>query len=237
MIKRILLLIGLMCMAGAAHAQTCSNTTIGAFVCVKNITGGTTTAVSAGGFTSGQTVIVAAFSNATHTFASGDISSTDAGTWHFMFNCISGVDSVAVWYQIFSSTFGSSDTITVTSSKSTAALVYTGVMGIDGAGVCATGNSTAPASGNYTVTTGDLNVGFAIAGGGGLTAGAGWNFRVSSSGGSFTSNARGEDQSAASTTANSTWTCTTGAWAVIGIAFLPNPNTFTPNAGGMEPGP
>lgn len=217
--RTLFIIAFLLCFASTGHAQTCSNTTVGAFTCITSITGGTTTAVSASGFVAGQTVIVAAYSNATHNFASGDISSTDGGAWTFFSNCLSGADSVAVWYKAFQSTFGSSDTITVTASKSTAALVYTGVGLIDGAGICGTGNSTTPSSGNYTVAIGDLNLGFAIAAGGSLTVGSGWNFRVMSTGGGFSSNARGEDQVAASTTANSTWTATTGVWAVIGLAF------------------
>lgn len=88
---------------------------------------------------------------------------------------------------------------------------------LDGAGASAGGNSTAPASGNYTVSLGDLNVGFAFSTGGGLCTGAGSGWTPRSCPGSGDSLL--EDQTAATTTANATFTSLTSGWGAIGLAF------------------
>ena len=77
--RKLFLAVALLC-SSPLLAQTCSNTTVGAFTCVSKALG-STSVVYASGFTAGQTVIVSAARNNTHTWISGDFSSTDGNAW------------------------------------------------------------------------------------------------------------------------------------------------------------
>jgi len=79
----------------------------------------------------------------------------------------------------------SSDTITLSASAagytSISAVTYTGLNALDGAGTQGTGDGISIASGNYTVTQYDLNVGLIF--GETLSSGSGWNLRASDTNG------------------------------------------------------
>jgi hypothetical protein len=88
---------------------------------------------------------------------------------------------------------------------------------IDGPGTCATGFGTSLASGNYTVTTGDKNIGWAVSTGGGLTAASGWTDRQNATAADLI------DQTAASGTANAQFTTTGSAdFVAAGLAIQPS---------------
>jgi len=85
---------------------------------------------------------------------------------------------------------------------------------IDGSGACVIGSSTTPATGSYAVTTGDYNIGWVLCQGA-ATVGAGWSDLQNATYSDL------EGQTAASGSANATWTSTTGNWAAEGIAIKP----------------
>ena len=84
----------------------------------------------------------------------------------------------------------------------------------DGTG-SATGDSATAATGNFSVSSGDLLVVMGIMGAGGATAGSGFTSR-----GTDTFSMM-EDQIASGTTANGTLTGSTHQWAIAGVGFRP----------------
>lgn len=220
--------------------QNCSNTVFSGFTCVKNGTAfaasGSLTVTFPSGYAASQTIVIQGYQNAATAYTSGMLTNTAGYSWTFFGACqsASAARSMGVWYFNVASTNSSSDTITLNSSYSGSfealdVAVYSGVGAIDGAGVvCAKGTTGSPASGNYTVTVGDLLIGAAQASAGPLNVGSGWTNRVqdSATGGSAFLTMI-EDSVAASTTANASFSNTDTDWVVQALAFL------VPSTGGI----
>lgn len=133
------------------------------------------------------------------------------------------------WGQIFyfpgASGGTAAKTISITSSGNACTNVdataaeYSGIATVspeDGAGASAQGNSGSLSSGSYTVTSGDLVVGFGVAPAAGLCVGAGPGFIGRSC---TTAASLLEDTTATTTTETATATANSGNWAMLGVAF------------------
>ena len=93
-----------------------------------------------------------------------------------------------------------------------AEFTLTGTQSADGSG-SNTGNSAAPSTGSFSVTTGDLVVGM-MASQGSAAAGAGWTAIAGTDTYSMM-----EWQQAASSTATAAWTAASGTWAALGVGY------------------
>jgi hypothetical protein len=213
-------------------AMNCNNTTInGNFTCVaKSIfyaASGSLTNVYAGGYVAGQTIVVRGYQNASTAYTSGMLTNTAGYSWTFFGACQSAdtTRSAGVWYYYVTVTNSSSDTITLNSSYSgtfeeLATVVYSGLGALDGPGiVCAKGTSGAPASGNYTVTVGDLLIGLGATAANTAGIGSGWTNRVWDLSNSQSPLGMNEDMVATSTTADATFSTADSDWLVSGLAF------------------
>jgi len=136
----------------------------------------------------------------------------------FLPNCAGGANTVTV----------SVTGLAVTTYKNLVIAEFIGVQHTspeDGAGASASGSSTAPASGNFTVTVGDLVIGFASSQGS-IAANSGTSLGTDTY-------SMLEYQTAASTTANTTFTASSGAWNAAGVAFKagpPSPASINPTS-------
>lgn len=135
--------------------------------------------------------------------------------------CVNGSQTIRDWWMIPTNST-TSDAITVTAVGG--GVFFMGASGgtysgaattipIDSASPCGTGNSTAPATGTWTATSGDLIVAFALAGGGSIAHGTGFTMNWQSS---FVGE---EFQTLSGTSPNATFTAGSGAWAALGLAI------------------
>lgn len=228
--RRFLLLFVVLLSPSVVVAQTCSNTSLGTGItCVSSKDGIGVTSASvtfSSGYAAGTLIVVQAIGSFGSVFSSGNLTNTASYTWTFYGNIHTGGNDIAVWYVKVPSFNSNSDTITVAKTGgagyvSVNAVTYTGISAIHGAGTNASGTGTVVASGNYTVSVYDLNIGIAI--GESVISGTGWHARASDANGGSSPFAMIEDQIAATTTANATFTNQiSDPWVSIGLAFTPN---------------
>ena len=227
--KKILPVLLLLFSPALAEGAACTTVTIGAYTCVQangNNTGTTSTTVALTNHAAGNLLAVfytVADSNASVTLT---ITNTQGYTWS---NAIGPVRRTGntVWSEIFytviPSGFTGTDTITCADATATGSLCLAAELNgtrtttpLDGTGGSATGTSTTPATGNYTVTTGSLAFG-GTNGSGGISAGSGWSAIFTTAGMLI------QAQVAASTTVNSTASQpASNPWVALGTGFLSN---------------
>ena len=233
--QKILILVALLLCASMAKAA-CSNTTIGSssFKCVTSQTSATGAGLSqsvtfSGGYAAGSLIVVLGEQNNANVNApmlQNYLTNTALYTWSWSGNCYdqnTGTSrSLAFWWTYVSTLNSSSDTITlavpVSNQINILAAVYSGSSGASETGVCnPLGSSNAVATGNYTVTNGDLVIGGQGNNYGAATATTGTE-RLQVLSHQYSTS----DIIASSTTANMTWSLgASGTWAAIGVAFRP----------------
>ena len=151
---------------------------------------------------------------------------TDTSNTYFSAIAIKSDPTSARWEQIFygNAIVGGANTVAVSSSVNACTFIdvfieeYSGLLAQspeDGAGASANGNSTALATGPFTVTQNDLVIGFGLSNIGTMIGGAGFTTRQTGNSGASLF----EDQIAGSSSVNATMSAASGNWAISGVAF------------------
>jgi hypothetical protein len=181
------------------------------------------------GYGAGNLIVVGVQANDPNVpWVTGDIYDTAGNTWVLWGNVGSGyldenLVQVAIYYTFVKSAIVVPDMIVVNNPGSSFtvedAVVYSGVGSIDGAGGSAIGRGgmgVFAATGSYSVTPGDLNIGFNS--GAPTIPGSGWTERLQDYTRPYTMFI---DQIAPTGTADATWTMNIEGYLSIGLAFKP----------------